>query len=172
VKYFVEVSGRNYEVVVEEEPGGHFRATLEDRAHRVDYLETAPHEASLLIDGRSATFWFEEENGTCGVSDGRHAFAVRVQDERARLEEAILGRKFGARGVSDVRSVMPGIVTRVLVEEGTSIAAGTPLFIVEAMKMENEVRSPAAGVVQKIHVVAGQTVGTGEVLLDLTPAAT
>ncbi|MBI4459929.1 MAG: biotin/lipoyl-binding protein [Acidobacteria bacterium] len=60
---------------------------------------------------------------------------------------------------------MPGKVIRVLVSENQSVEAGQGLLVVEAMKMQNEIKSPRAGCVQKVRVREGQTVTAGEVLL-------
>ncbi len=64
-----------------------------------------------------------------------------------------------------VRAPMPGRVVAVLVEEGASVARGAPLLILEAMKMQNEVPSPAGGVVKEVQVRAGTTVGKEDILL-------
>lgn len=166
MKYFVEVNGRSIELEVEELPAGKFRVRGPGGEHAVDYLETSAHEASIVIDGRSTTFWFSEPNGATRVSDGRESFEVRAMDERAKLEASIFGHKMGGRG-GDVRSIMPGIVTRVLVKEGDAIVAGTPLLCIEAMKMENEIKADAAGIVRKVLVAAGKTVQSGETLLEV-----
>lgn len=170
MKYFVEVSGRSFELEVEPRPDGRYVVRDGGREHGVDYLETSAHEASILIDGRSATFWFSEaRGGRAQVSDGRDHFEVRAVDERTRLEEAILGRKTAGRSAGEVRAIMPGIVSRVLVQEGDRVEGGTPLLCVEAMKMENEVKAEVAGVVRKILVAAGRTVNAGDVLVEVGP---
>ncbi|MCH9681746.1 MAG: acetyl-CoA carboxylase biotin carboxyl carrier protein subunit [Deltaproteobacteria bacterium] len=67
---------------------------------------------------------------------------------------------------------MPGRVVRVMVSEGEAVEADAPLLIVEAMKMENEVRTPTAGVVRTVSVAAGDTVDAGQTLCELdVPAA-
>jgi biotin carboxyl carrier protein len=171
VKYFVEVYGKSYELDVESTPDGKYVVRGEGGEHVVDYLETTPHEASLLIDGCSTTFWFSEPRGGAVLaSDGRDSFELRAVDERTRLEESILGRKMAGRGASEVRSIMPGIVTRVLVKEGDLVEAGHPLLCIEAMKMENEIKAEGPGIVRKIFVAAGKTVNAGEALVDMGPA--
>jgi biotin carboxyl carrier protein len=59
---------------------------------------------------------------------------------------------------------MPGKVIRVLVQEGGQVEAGQGLLVVEAMKMQNEIRSPKNGVVERLHAKEGQTVNAGQVL--------
>lgn len=170
MKYFVDVDGRSLELDVDELPDGSYRVRGPGGEHAVDYLETTPHEASVLIDGRSTTFWFSDGNESVSVSNGRDSFQVHAVDERTRLEESILGKNLAGRGGGEVRSIMPGIVTRVLVKEGDEVKAGTPLLCIEAMKMENEVKAEAPGVVKRILVAAGKTVSAGQPLVEIAPA--
>jgi biotin carboxyl carrier protein len=67
-------------------------------------------------------------------------------------------------GTAEIAAQMPGKVVRVLVEAGQEIASGTPLLVVEAMKMQNEMKSPRAGVVVSVKVSAGDTVEAGQLL--------
>ncbi len=92
--------------------------------------------------------------------------ALRVESEQSRNARLLEG---GAErtGPHTLKSVMPGRVTRILVKEGEDVAAGTPLLILEAMKMENEIRSACAGVVQKIHVREGVAVAQGDSLVTI-----
>jgi biotin carboxyl carrier protein len=166
VKYFVEIYDKQFEFDVEELPDGTFRVIDAEGEHTVDYLETTSHEASLLIDGCSTTYWFHGENGNVLVSDGRDTFKAHAVDERARVEESIFGQK-QSRGGGEIRSIMPGIVTRVLVSEGQVVEHGTPLLCIEAMKMENEIKSEVAGAVKRILVAPGKTVNAGEVLVEI-----
>jgi biotin carboxyl carrier protein len=64
---------------------------------------------------------------------------------------------------------MPGRVVRVLVAKGDTVARGAGLLILEAMKMENEIQAPAAGVVDEVFVTAGQTVELGAELVHIAP---
>src|SRR3954470_5018139 len=85
-------------------------------------------------------------------------FEVEVQDDRSKQIEALTGqgRKPAAGGV--VKAPMPGLVVRVEVSEGEAVQVGTGLVVVEAMKMENELRAQTDGVVERIHVKAGDRV--------------
>ena len=66
---------------------------------------------------------------------------------------------------------MPGNVVKVMVEEGDEVTVGTSIVVVEAMKMENEVRSGIDGTVKKVNVSAGDSVGTSDVMVEIEPAA-
>jgi pyruvate carboxylase subunit B len=94
-------------------------------------------------------------------------FEVEVQDDRAKQIEALTGqgRKAEAGGV--IKAPMPGLVVRVEVNKGTLVEAGQGVVIVEAMKMENELRAPSRGVVEQVHVKAGDRVEKGTPLVTL-----
>jgi pyruvate carboxylase subunit B len=92
---------------------------------------------------------------------------VEVQDDRSKQIEALTGqgRKTAAGGV--VKAPMPGLVVRVEVREGQVVEVGEGLVVVEAMKMENELRALSRGVVEHIHVSAGQRVEKGAPLVTI-----
>lgn len=91
---------------------------------------------------------------------------AEVQDERSKQIEALTGgRKEAIGGV--IRAPMPGLIVRVEVTVGQEVAAGTGVVVVEAMKMENELRAHGRGVVEEIHVAAGDRVEKGAPLVTL-----
>ncbi len=95
-----------------------------------------------------------------------------VKSTREAALEAALSSASGGSGGGIIAAPMPGRVVRVMVSEGEAVEADAPLLIVEAMKMENEVRTPTAGVVRTVSVAAGDTVDAGQTLCELdVPAA-
>ena len=94
---------------------------------------------------------------------------VEVQDDRSKQIEALTGqgRKAVVGGV--VKAPMPGLVVRVEVSEGQVVEIGEGLVVVEAMKMENELRATHKGVVEAVHVRAGDRVEKGTPLVTLSP---
>ena len=93
---------------------------------------------------------------------------IEVVDERTRQIQALTGRRMGGAGGGVVRAPMPGLVVRVEVSEGQAVAAGAGLVVVEAMKMENELRASRPGVVAEVHVRAGMAVEKGAPLVTLS----
>jgi biotin carboxyl carrier protein len=93
---------------------------------------------------------------------------VVVQDDRAKQIEALTGRGTRVAQSGVVKAPMPGLVVRVEVSEGQAVEAGEGLVVVEAMKMENELRAPHAALVEQIHVSAGQRVEKGAPLVTLS----
>ena len=126
---------------------------------------------SLIVNGRSIPVSVEP------VSDdvfrvtiaGRHT-EVTVKDERALLLEEF-GLDDAAAGGGSVRAPMPGLVLNILVKEGDIVELDQGLIVLEAMKMENELSAPAAGVVQSIHVATGDAVDKSALLIEIEPDA-
>jgi biotin carboxyl carrier protein len=118
-----------------------------------------PGSYSVLMGGRSFTV-FAPAGGEVTVN-GR-AFAVEIFDPRE-----MRGRKSAGatEGRQKIVATMPGKVVRVLVAEGDAVEAGQGLVVVEAMKMQNEMKSPKAGRVIEVKTKADATVTAGEVLL-------
>ncbi|MCZ6597391.1 MAG: biotin/lipoyl-binding protein [Planctomycetota bacterium] len=165
MKYFVTVDGRQREVVLEER-GGELEVTLDGEPVEIGYEEVDRlGQVALLFGDRSHAISIEEAGGEFSVTVEGHVYRVLVEDERERAAHA--AEREGRRGGGDVRSLMPGIVIQVLVSEGEEVAAGQPLVILEAMKMQNEIEAPSAGRVTRVHVAPGEAVGSGAMLLTL-----
>lgn len=90
-------------------------------------------------------------------------------DERMRAIKDLTAASAAASGPAPVVAPMPGLVVRINVAPGDTVSAGQGLVVIEAMKMENELRATTAGVVTGIRVTTGQAVDKGTVLVDLGP---
>ncbi|HKA59739.1 MAG TPA: acetyl-CoA carboxylase biotin carboxyl carrier protein subunit [Gemmatimonadales bacterium] len=114
--------------------------------------------ASQQLDA-SGTRW--------ALSAAGERLEAEVQDDRSKQIEALTGsgRKQAIGGV--IRAPMPGLIVRIEVTVGQEVAAGTGVVVVEAMKMENELRAHGRGVVEQIHVTAGDRVEKGTPLVTL-----
>ena len=99
------------------------------------------------------------------VTVGPRAFRVEVEDEREAAAHAVRAPRVDGPRV--LHSVMPGIVREVLVAEGAAVEAKAPLLVLEAMKMQNEVRADRAGRVVRLHCAPGATVARGDPLVTL-----
>ncbi len=122
----------------------------------------------LVLDGTSRTYAMTNDAGGWRVMWGGAWRAVLVEDERGRgLREMTGGQASRCEG-GVVKAPMSGLVIRVEVEVGQTIPRGTGVVVLEAMKMENEIRAPVGGSVSAIHVQAGEVVEKGAVLLELS----
>ncbi|MEO6325402.1 MAG: biotin/lipoyl-containing protein [Thermoanaerobaculia bacterium] len=137
---------------------------------RFDAQVTAPGSFSILgPSGRHAEASVHREaDGTLRVHVGGQRFDFEFLDELTARAMVATGSG-GGRKKGDLKASMPGRVLRVLVKKGDEVVAGTPLLVLEAMKMENEVRSTRAGRVRSVDVVPGQAVATGDVLARFEP---
>jgi biotin carboxyl carrier protein len=131
-----------------------------------DVVHLGPGRYSLIApDGRHAEASVRRaEDGSLRVQVGAEVRSVELLDELTARALAAAG-KGRARHASDLKAAIPGRVLRVLVAEGEVVEAGKTLVVLEAMKMENEVRAPRAGRIRAIDVAAGQAVGAGDVLV-------
>jgi biotin carboxyl carrier protein len=167
VKYFVRLGEREYECALEAE-NGRLHVTVEGRRYRADLTHVPRSDAySLLLDGRSYEFTLQEGEEAIELSGGAGLFHLRVEDARTHAARAKTAAAGGAAGPCIVKAVMPGIVREVLVAPGQEVAKGQPLLILEAMKMQNEVRAEREGRVAALFVSAGGTVDKGARLVEL-----
>ncbi len=144
--------------------GGPCDFIFDSHAAQADVREVEPGVYSVLIGGRSYEVKLEPAvDGYYAGVNGRR-YAVRVRDPR-RLARRRGG--FGAAGRQKVTSPMPGKVVRMLVAEGNEVEAGQGLVVVEAMKMQNEIRSPKAGRVVGVLVKEGAAVTGGQTLAEV-----
>lgn len=156
-------SGKKVRTVELERDGGRWKITLDGHAVNADAVEIDPNTLSLLLEGQSYEVRVTHStDGVLKLQTGLQEFTAEVADPRAWR-----GRRHGVlevEGRQQVVAPMPGKVVRVLVEVGDKVEAGQGLLVVEAMKMQNEIRSPKGGTVERLHVKEGQPVNAGDAL--------
>ena len=162
--YEIEASGRVRHVTVTRLGGG-FAVSVDGRLHQVDAARIDAHTLSLIVDNmwQRDTVITPESSGRLVVLAGAVPVTVRLNGRRGG------GRRQGggAAGSGPLRIVapMPGKVVRVLVKAGDAIRARQPVVVVEAMKMENELRADRVGTVAEIHTREGMSVEAGALLV-------
>jgi len=173
MRYFVRLGSRSWEVEVDGARITVDGAALE--AHLAHVPNTPLHH--LLLDGGSWTVAAQSLDGLGEGGGPRWALGavgerveLEVVDERTRQIQALTGARPVGAGGSVLKAPMPGLVVRIEVTPGQRVAAGAPLIVVEAMKMENELRASRPGVVEGIHVTPGTPVEKGAVLVTLVAA--
>jgi len=161
--YNVSLGGKEYKLDLgnADRSTGRWVCKLNGREIEIDVAVIAPDTLSLLIDGKAYEARHEraESSRTIFVRGTKHDVIVR--DARSLRNRK---RIADADGPLQLRATMPGKVVRVLAKEGESIRAGQGVVVVEAMKMQNEIRSPKDGVVKKLLVREGLNVNSGDVL--------
>jgi biotin carboxyl carrier protein len=150
LKLHIEIDGKAY--------------ALDDEARdSASVEEVMPWVFSILLGTRSFTVNVAAQGNAFEVvgEDGR-SHTISVVDARDRRAANDAG---SAKGPAVIRAQMPGKIVTVLVAVGARVEAGQGLVVVEAMKMQNEVKAPKSGVVMKIHALEGATVTAGETLI-------
>lgn len=151
----VRRNGEGYEVAI----GG--------RTYQIDAEAARAGLHSLRIDGAQHEVAVRRQGeGTYWVSTVHGSGLVEVADPLTHLAAQTRGGP-GGRRRQTVKAYMPGRVVTLLVQEGQEVASGQGILVLEAMKMENEIRAEYDGTVTKIHVQPGQAVDMGNPLFEL-----
>jgi pyruvate carboxylase subunit B len=167
MKYVVIVDGQTVVVEIDGElvsvDGHSFTATL-------DRLPCTPLR-HLLLDGRPLTLLLERESaGRWAVSIAGERSEVEVLDERSQHIRSLAGAGEQRRSADVLKAPMPGMVVRVEARAGDTVQAGSGLVVLEAMKMENELKAAATVRVKIVRVSPGEAVEKGQVLLEFEDA--
>jgi biotin carboxyl carrier protein len=165
--YEVEVRGRVRQVTIVRS-GDSFAVSVDGRPYHVDAARIDAHTLSLLVDTVSRHSY--EVTATPGAATGQ----VTVTVAGTAVSVALNGRRrwgrkddggASAAGPQRLAASMPGKIVRVLVKAGDAVCARQPLVVVEAMKMENEMRAGRDGTVAEVHAREGYSVEAGALLL-------
>jgi pyruvate carboxylase subunit B len=169
MKYFVTIDDRELEVTVDGD-----RVTVDGTVVQAE-LSPVPGTPlkRLTIDGKTLQWPMDKASGgRWVVAPLGESWEVEVLDERARHIRQLTGSGQGKSRESVLKAPMPGLVVRVEVEPGQTVVEGQGILVLEAMKMENELRASAAGTVAAVLVVPGAAVEKGDVLVEYSPAET
>jgi len=155
--------GKRKHVVELKRTGDVSAVSLDGQTLDADAVQIAPNVVSVMLGGQFFELHISRStDGTMKLRCGAHEYIADIIDPRAWR-----GRKHGAvevEGRQQILAPMPGKVVRVITKVGDSVEAGQGLLVVEAMKMQNEIRSPKSGIVGRLLVKEGQNVNAGEVL--------
>ena len=164
MKLTADVDGEEFSLEVRHENGA-TEYTLTGAASEsglASIAPTMPGVYSVLLGNKSFTVALASRGNELEVWVDARKHTIALRDPRDRSGRA--GR-LSAAGPVEIRAQMPGKIIKLLVECGAGVQTGQGVIIVEAMKMQNEMKSPKDGVVSKIHVVEGGTVAAGESLM-------
>jgi biotin carboxyl carrier protein len=177
IVYDVTVGGKTYRVEIEpgdrtpagpleggieDSKGADWKLRLDGRELLVNVAVGGPNVLSLLIAGTSFGVRQEREPERLHIFVRGESHEVSLRDPRSLRNRARSGT--AEQGPLTVTATMPGKVVRVLARAGEQLSLGQAIVVVEAMKMQNEIRSPKEGVLRELRVEAGSSVNTGEVL--------
>ena len=158
--YEIAIDGKQYRLDLDQ-IDGRWTCSVDGHDVEVDAVLARPNVLSLRIGNKAYEVKCERVSSEIHVWVGSQRFAAEVRDPRS-----LRGRVRAAddHGPKKLTAPMPGKVVRILVGQGSEVEAGAGVLVVEAMKMQNEVKSPKKGAIQKILVTEGAAVNAGDVL--------
>jgi biotin carboxyl carrier protein len=165
--YEVTIAGKTYKVELAR-IGSAWHCRLNGRELPLDVVSIQNGVLSILVDGKS--YQVKQEIAAAGAAEtgivvGHERFSAVVRDPRSLRSR----RKAGAteEGIKKITAPMPGKVVRILAPAGTPVEAGQGVLVIEAMKMQNEMKSPKKGTIKKINSREGDAVEAGQVLAEI-----
>ncbi len=164
MKYIASIDDQEFEIEIIDES----HVTVNGEAHEINFESIGGDLAhSLLVDGKSFEANIYQENGGWEVLMRGVRYSVVVDDERERLLRVAAGASPDQQGPYHLQAPMPGMVVAIPVHEGQEVSEGDVLLILESMKMQNELKSPRAGVVSQILVKENENVEQKQTLLSV-----
>jgi len=158
--YDVAIEGKNYRLELNQSED-RWTCRLDGRAIEIDAVLPRRDVLSVIIDGKAYEIKRERTATDMHLWVGSVRYAAEVRDPRSLRSRV---RADGGKGPRKLIAPMPGKVVRVLVKENAEVDAGQGLLVVEAMKMQNEIKSPKKGVLRKMLATEGASVSAGDVL--------
>jgi biotin carboxyl carrier protein len=158
--YDIIIDGRHFKLELDRAEG-RWSCRLDGREIEIDAVLVRPDVLSLRAGNNAYEVRCERADGLSLVWVGSARFTTEVRDPRSLRSRA---RPADDHGPRKLTAPMPGKVVRVLVREGEEVQSGDGVLVVEAMKMQNEIKSPRKGTIQKILVTEGAAVNAGDVL--------
>lgn len=168
MKYTAILNDKERELEITRLDSNRYRVLVDGKPHEVDARLCAADLLSVLIDNTSYDISFSHADPGVILNFRNRHFNIEVLDER-RMRMRRVQSELDISGPEIIKTSMPGKVVKVLVEEGQTAAPGAGVIIIEAMKMENEIRCRNGGVVKAVHVTAGQAVEGDVVLIEIEP---
>ena len=167
MKFHAQIGDEHIEVEIKRE-GTQLTAVVDGRSYELEASEPEPGVFLFNHNGNIYEATVSQSvaaGGPSHVRIGSNEFDVRLIDPK-RLRGSGSDAAH-ADGLVEIKSAMPGKVVRVLLEAGAEVEAGTGIVVVEAMKMQNELKAPKAGTIKEIRVKEGAAVGAGDILATI-----
>jgi biotin carboxyl carrier protein len=163
-QYHATIDGLEYDLAIDELPeAGQFEVNLGGKKIKADLRQVGPASFSVIVGNRSFDLDVIRQGEEFVIASRSGMTRLTLEDARRRLMNS---RGTGeVTGKAQMRAMMPGRVLSVAVKVGDEVKANQGVMVIEAMKMENELKSPKAGKVVEVKVTAGQTVEKGELLI-------
>jgi len=142
-----------------------WRCRLDGREVEIDFAATQAGVLSILMEGKSYEARQDASGGETSVVIGQQRFSAAVRDPRS-LRSRTRADSAG-HGVKKITAPMPGKVVRILCPAGTEVEAGESVLVIEAMKMQNELKAPKKGTIRRLMATEGAAVEAGQALAEI-----
>lgn len=149
--------------------GSSFEGSLNDALIKGDIIKISPYQYHLLYNNKSYSIdvvKLNTEEKTLVLKVNSVKFNLQLKDKYDELLHSLGLDNLASKKVNEIKAPMPGMVLRVLVNEGDEVKKGDPLLVLEAMKMENILKSPTEGIIKKIAAVKGVAVEKNQLLIQ------
>jgi len=166
MKLIAELNDEKYAVEIIGGDGSNLTAEIDGRVYELESSQPEPNVYLLKHHNRIYQIFVspnEKSGAPVAVNVGDQNYEIKIIDPKRLRGTGAVGAE--ATGASEIKTAMPGKVVRVLHEVGAEIKAGEGVIIVEAMKMQNEMKSPKDGVIKEIRFATGATVNAGDILV-------
>jgi len=164
MKYITTIEEKSFAVEVVDE--NHIR--VGDRLVKVDFESVSGQPVySLLVEGNSYEAYVQEADDAWQILLKGRLYTAVVIDEREQRLKAAGGAGLAESGEFNLKAPMPGLVISVLVKEGEPVVKGQVLLILESMKMQNELKSPRDGIVNRVRIRSKESVEQKQTLLTI-----
>jgi biotin carboxyl carrier protein len=161
--YEITIGEKTYRVELFRAGPG-WRCKLEGKELPIDVIFPQPGLLSILLDGKSYEVRQESSAGESIIVVGHERFTAIVRDPRSYRSRR---SRDGGQGIKKISAPMPGKVVRVLAPAGTEVEVGQAVLVIEAMKMQNELKAPKKGKVTRLNVDEGEAVEAGQILAEV-----
>jgi acetyl/propionyl-CoA carboxylase alpha subunit len=163
----ISLDGENFEYSLSGE-GSSKLVNLGGREYKVEMISLPDGRRLCLVDGITVEWSCAGNNSHCFINRGNNIFYLDAHDPERRKRTS---SGSGAGDREEIKAPMPGQVLKILVEQGDEVSEGQGIVVLEAMKMENELRTSVDGVVTRLDAVVGTKVNIGHVIAIVEPKA-
>ena len=165
MKYIGLLNGKTVSVEITRK-GNVYDLTINGNRFTVDAFRPRRQCLSMLVEGKSYEVGLKKDGDTYSVSFFNDTIEFDLIDAR-KFQSAVESRPAGTSGPLKIQAPMPGKIVKVTVTEKAVVNQGDSLLVMEAMKMQNELKAPKAGTVSRIHVQEGEPVSMSQILMVL-----
>ena len=166
MKFQAIIDETTIDISIQNRPSG-MEIICDNESIEIDCQPLSPHSYSLIINEKSHFLSIRSHPQGYEVTIDQHTNIVTIMDEQQLLLEKFGFSSSEKNQSGEIIAQIPGLISQIFVSVGDSVNTGDKLFILEAMKMENEINSPISGIVDKIHYKAGDKVGKGNLIMDI-----